>query len=568
MIDLNAEVEADSKLADLLLGRGKIDQAGLERAWRWRKENGQRLSAIITSLGMMTERDMAETLAEFLQLPIVKSDDYPDDVTTGGALSERFLKEARVLPLSETEDSIALAMADPLDDFSKQAVALKSGKRVTVSVAVPSEIEEAVERLFGDGGSSLDQIVESIGDDGEFDDDEERLRDLASEAPVIRLVNLIISKSVESRASDVHVEPFENRLRVRYRIDGVLHEVDSPPSRLRHAVISRIKIMAKLNIAEHRLPQDGRIKLVVRGKEVDLRVSCLPTMYGESVVLRILDQAGGVLGLSRLGFDDAILGDYNEVLSRPNGIILVTGPTGSGKTTTLYASLMSLNGTEKKIVTVEDPIEYRLEGVNQIQVKPQIGLGFADVLRSILRHDPDTIMVGEIRDIETAQIAVQAALTGHLVLSTLHTNTAAATVTRLLDMGVEDYLLTSTICGIVSQRLVRTLCPRCKRSYKALPEFIDQLQLRRMTNDEHVTLYEPVGCGHCNDSGYRGRSVIAEFLLMSDAIQSLVLKHADSREIHRRATDLGMRTMYEDGLRQALSGLTSIDEILRVTREN
>lgn len=521
----------------------------------------------MTSLGLVSERDMASLLAEFLHLPLANSEDYPDDLPTETNLGERFLRQARIMPLVETDHEIYLAMADPLDDYSKRAIEMKSGKTAITRIAVPSEVEEAIERVYGNGRSSLDEIVESIGDDGVLDDDAERLKDLASEAPVIRLVNLIISKSVEARASDVHIEPFENRLRVRYRVDGVLHEVESPPSRLRFAVISRIKIMARLNIAERRLPQDGRIKLVVRGREVDLRVSCLPTMYGESVVLRILDRTGGVLELPQLGFDPAILEDFHELLRRPNGIVLVTGPTGSGKTTTLYASLLMVNEEERKIVTVEDPIEYRLEGVNQIQVKPQIGLSFANALRSILRHDPDTIMVGEIRDLETAQIAVQAALTGHLVLSTLHTNTAAATVSRLLDMGVEDYLLTSTLSGVVAQRLVRTLCPRCKTPYKALPEFVNQMQLRRMTNEPEITLHRANGCDHCNGTGYYGRSVIAEILVMNDSIQSLVLKHADSRAIHQSAVESGMRTMYEDGMRKALSGVTSVEEVLRVTRE-
>ena len=567
MGDRTASADIEGELGKRLIERGKIDAAGLDRAWRWHSENDQNLSTIITTLGLVSERDMAEVLAEFLDLSLATAKDYPDEVASDCPLSERFLKETKILPLGETPDAIELAMADPMDERARRLVELKARKPAVVRVAVPSEIEEAIDRLYGDGRSSLDEIVESLGDDGLVDDDAERLKDLASEAPVIRLVNLIISKSVEARASDVHIEPFENRLRVRYRIDGVLRSVDSPPSRLRFAVISRIKIMAKLNIAERRLPQDGRIKLVVRGKEVDLRVSCLPTMYGESVVLRILDKTGGVLELKELGFDRSILDEYDRLLRQPNGIILVTGPTGSGKTTTLYASLLTLNDDERKIVTVEDPIEYRLEGVNQIQVKPQIGLGFANALRSILRHDPDIIMVGEIRDLETAQIAVQAALTGHLVLSTLHTNTAAATVTRLLDMGVEDYLLTSTLVGVVAQRLVRTLCESCKTPYRALPEFVEQAQLKRMTNESEITLYKPAGCERCNDTGYFGRSSIAELLTIDERVQALVLKKADAREIHRSAAEAGMRSMYEDGLRQALMGKTSVEEVIRVTSE-
>ena len=568
MDDQQAPASDDLALGQLLLERGKLEPSGFERAWRWHQENGQRINEIVTSLGLVSERDMAEILSQFLSLPLIGRRDYPDDIEFDSPINPGFLKESKVLPFSESDDGVITAMADPRDDFCRHAIELKFGRPIRPVVAVPSELEEAIDRLYGEGKSSLAEIVETIGgEDGDLEEDAERLKNLASEAPVIRLVNLILSKSVESRASDVHIEPFENRLRVRFRIDGVLHEVESPPSRLRHAIISRIKIMAKLNIAERRLPQDGRIKLVIRGKEIDLRVSTVPTMYGEKVVLRILDKSSGVMGFAELGFDGGSLEDYLEMLRRPNGIVLVTGPTGSGKTTTLYASLMTLNTADKNILTVEDPIEYQLYGVNQIQVKPQIGLNFASVLRSVLRQDPDIIMIGEIRDLETAQIAVQASLTGHLVLSTLHTNSAAATVTRLIDMGVEDYLLTSTLSGVVAQRLVRTLCPHCRQPYAVLPEIADELQLRRMTNDREITLYRAQGCNQCGGSGYFGRLCIAEVLRVDDGIKSMIMKHADARRIHDQAVAGGMRTMYEDGLRKALSGQVSIEEVMRVTRE-
>jgi general secretion pathway protein E len=394
------------------------------------------------------------------------------------------------------------------------------------------------------------------------------LKDLASEAPVIRLVNLIISHALERRASDIHIEPFENQLIVRYRIDGVLHETESPPRRLSAAVISRIKIMANLDIAERRLPQDGRIKLRIQGKEIDLRVSTVPTMHGESVVMRILDKGGVALDFKSLGFDDDNLKAFIDVLMQPHGIILVTGPTGSGKTTTLYTALDQLNNPDVKILTVEDPVEYQMPGINQIQVKPQINLTFANALRSIVRQDPDVIMIGEIRDLETAQIAVQSALTGHMVLSTVHTNDAASTVNRLLDMGVEDYLLTSTVNGILAQRLVRTLCIHCRKPYHALPEVVEQMGLKRYTAEAQVTLYHPVGCEHCGSTGYRGRICILEMLPISDAIRSLIMRHATSGEIRAQGVKDGMQTMYENGLGKSVQGITTIEEVLRVTRED
>ena len=394
------------------------------------------------------------------------------------------------------------------------------------------------------------------------------MKDLASEAPVIRLVALLITNALEARASDIHIEPFENRLTVRYRIDGVLHEIESPPKRLSAAVISRVKILANLDIAERRLPQDGRIRLRIQGKEIDLRVSTVPTMHGESVVMRILDKGGVQLDFHKLGFMDDTLDVFMKSLLQPNGILLVTGPTGSGKTTTLYTALDRINNPDIKILTVEDPVEYQMAGINQIQVKPQIDLTFANALRSIVRQDPDVIMIGEIRDLETAQIAVQSALTGHLVLSTVHTNDAPSTVNRLLDMGVEDYLLTSTIVGIEAQRLVRTLCPHCKEPYRALPEMVGQMGLARFAGTSDVTLYHAKGCASCSNTGYMGRLCIIEVMTMTDALRTLMMKHANATEIKVQAMKDGMLTMYEDGLRKAVRGLTTIEEVLRATRED
>jgi general secretion pathway protein E len=558
--------EFEAALGRRLQGDGRIDAASLDRARRLCVESGERLERILTKLGMVTEGDLAIALAGELGIGLAQADDFPHDKVIEADVSARFLRESRVVPIAEDEAGIALAMADPLDDYAIKAVELIAGKPVTAWVATAIDIEAAIERLYGEKGANIGQIVEEVEDTGDVaDDDIDRLRDLASEAPVIRLVNLLIGRAVESRASDVHVEPFENALRVRYRIDGVLREVEAPPRRFSAAVISRIKIMARLNIAERRKPQDGRVKLAIRGKDIDLRVSTVPTMHGESVVMRVLDHAQ-VFDLASLGFDEEIMAGFREMLARPHGIIIVTGPTGSGKTTTLYASLLALNSPERKILTVEDPIEYQLEGVNQVQVQPQIDLTFANVLRSLLRQDPDVIMIGEIRDVETAEIAVQAALTGHIVLSSLHTNNAASTIPRLLDMGMEDYLLTSTVNAVVAQRLVRTLCAACRRPEPALPGLIDQLGVRRFAAGEEIVFYKAVGCEACNGTGYYGRTTVLELMPMNDAVRAQMLDRAESNAIEKVALENGMRSMFEDGIRKALAGVTSIEEIMRATR--
>lgn len=558
-------------LDEILVEGGKLSAQDLQRARRVQETNGEGLASILCKLGMVSEKDMAEALSRRHELSLVEAGDYPEvPLLEDEGISPRFIKDARVMPLYEDDIRVRLAMADPEDDFAVGAIEMATGKQVERLVGVPSDIENAFERLYGGGRSAMGQIVESIasGEDGDAETDIEQLKDLASEAPVIRLVNLMITKAVDGRASDIHIEPFENRLKVRYRVDGVLVDVESPPSRLSAAVISRVKIMAKLNIAERRLPQDGRIQLRVQGKEIDLRVSTVPTMYGESVVMRILDKASVVLEFETLGFATETLRRFREVLSMPHGIIVVTGPTGSGKTTTLYTGLQQLNTPERKILTVEDPVEYQLEGINQIQVKPQIDLTFANALRAIVRQDPDVIMIGEIRDLETAKIAVQSALTGHLVLSTLHTNDAAGGVTRLLEMGVEDYLLTSTVNGILGQRLVRLLCNDCKDAYPAPVEVVRELRLERFGNGGTIRLWRPQGCPSCNGIGYRGRAAIVELLTMSDNTRGLVLKHADAGDIEQAARQEGMHTMFEDGLRKAVAGQTTVEEVMRVTQES
>ena len=557
--------EVDHALGDLLIERGRLDAAGLGRALRARESSHERLNMLLPKLGLVSERDVAEALAQLLDLPLASEGDYPDLPLHGERVSANFLKEARILPLADTPDGLAVAMADPLDRYTIGAMQLFAGKPVLPWIGVPADIEAALERMFGRSGT-IGEIVQAAGAEGDLgaEDDVQRLRDLASEAPVVRIVNRMITRAVEQRASDIHIEPLEQNLRLRYRIDGVLREIEPPPVQLRAAIISRIKIMARLNIAERRLPQDGRIKLAVRGKDIDLRVATIPTMYGEAVVLRVLDRGSVALDFDSLGFTADALIAYREGLNRPNGIILVTGPTGSGKTTTLYTSLIELNTPDRKVLAVEDPIEYQLDGVNQVQIKPQIGLSFAHVLRSMLRHDPDVIMVGEIRDLETAQIAIQAALTGHLVLSTLHTNNAASTLTRLLDMGVDDYLLTSTMNAIVAQRLVRRLCHECREPYRPLPEVLAQLGLEAQPD---ARLWRPTGCARCNGTGYFGRISINEVLTLTDAIRRQILHHAEATELHRVALASGMRPMFQDGIAKALAGVSTLEEVLRVTRE-
>jgi len=561
--------ELDERICAFLVARGRLKEADLARARRLRDESPEgNLVPLLTRLGLVSEREMADALSEVLDLPLMTAKEFPDAPPASVQMSVRFLKQYHVVPIAESDSAVTVVVSDPADPYPLQALQLATGKQVDIKIGFSSEIDDAIERYFGSGRSAMGTIVENLTDENaRSEDDIEHLRDLASEAPVIRLVNLVIQRAVEQRASDIHIEPFENRLKVRYRIDGVLHEVESPPAASTAAVISRVKIMAKLNIAERRLPQDGRIMLRVQGKELDLRVSTVPTSFGESVVMRILDRESIVFDFHTLGFTDQFLSQFMKVLELPHGILLVTGPTGSGKTTTLYTALSRLNTPDVKIITVEDPVEYQIEGINQIQAKPQIGLDFSHALRSIVRQDPDIIMIGEMRDLETARIAIQSALTGHLVLSTLHTNNAAGGITRMLDMGVEDYLLTSTVNGILAQRLVRRLDRSVAETHEALPEVVKEFNLENFTDERPIKLYKP-GSSAANPTGYFGRTTIMEFLVMSDAIRRQIMQHAGAGDIEQQARAEGMRTMYEDGLVKSLQGQTTIEEVLRVTQES
>jgi general secretion pathway protein E len=568
-MDTEPHVNGGADIEAILSARGLLSGAALERVRRLEAESGERIDLIAAKLGLISDRDLAQAYASMVGSPLLTPGDFPSEPVSPDRLRAAFLKRARLIPIAETETTVVVGMADPLDAASARAVGFATGKIVERRAAVPTDIDAAHDRLYAVGRTSIDQIYEAAGerDDTDRESDLERLKDLASEAPVIRLVNTLITRAVEMVASDIHLEAAETDLRVRYRIDGMLQEMESPPARLRSAIISRVKIMAKLNIAERRLPQDGRIRLAVRGKEIDFRVSTTPAIHGESVVLRILDRGSLALDFTALGFDDTQLPKFLDSLMRPHGIVLVSGPTGSGKTTTLYAALTRLNSPDRKILTAENPVEYVLAGINQVQMNPEIGLTFATALHSFLRQDPDIMMIGEIRNLETAQIAVQAALTGHLVLSTIHTNDAGSAMTRLLDMGIENYLLNSTVNAVLGQRLVRRLCDQCREPYEPAPELARSLHLEAAGHVGPPILYRPVGCPACNGLGYAGRTMILELMVMNDAIRSLVLARAEAREVQTEAIRSGMQTMFAHGMRKALAGITTIEEVFRVTRE-
>jgi len=501
----------------------------------------------------------------------INSDDFPTVPLVLDGISSRFIRENKIIPVELKNNVLKVILANPDDREIIEALRAASSADVVVYTGDSQTIDEYISKFYGQGSQNINRIIEDMDQQGfefvreEEEEDVGHLKDLASEAPIIKLVNLLISRAVESRASDIHIEPFEDELKVRYRIDGVLHDVESAPKKLQAAVVSRIKIMAKLNIAERRLPQDGRIRLKFGEREIDLRVSTIPILHGESVVMRILDKESIVIDLDTLGFFPDTLSSFNKIITKPNGIFLVTGPTGSGKTTTLYGALDKINSPDKKIITVEDPIEYQLKGVNQIQVKTQIGLNFATTLRHIVRQDPDIIMIGEIRDLETAEIAIQSALTGHFVFSTLHTNDAPSAITRLLDMGVENFLLSSTVRGILAQRLLRNVCPKCKEVDQT---GTDQEEFKALGITEDVLLYKGRGCEACSFTGFYGRTGIFELLIIDDEIRKLILANADANQIRSAARRKGMRTLLEDGVKKIKAGVTTLSEVFRVTQES
>jgi general secretion pathway protein E len=494
-------------------------------------------------------------------------EDFPKVPFVLETLSTRFIREHKIVPLEFTQNTLKIIMADPDNREVIDALKIAVSHDIEIYSSDAKAIEEYIEKFYTQEIQDISKLIENIEDDSlQFIHEEEdvgHLQDLASEAPIIRLVNMIVTRAVESRASDIHIEPYADELKVRYRIDGVLHDIELIPKKLQAAIFSRIKIMAKLNIAERRLPQDGRIKLKVGGSEIDIRVSSVPVLYGESLVMRLLHQEGILIDMEQLGFPSDTLLTFNNIIKNTNGIILVTGPTGSGKTTTLYGALDKINSSDRKIITVEDPIEYHLKGINQIQVKPQIGLDFPNILRHIVRQDPDVIMIGEIRDLETAEIAIQSALTGHLVFSTLHTNDAPTAITRLIDLGVQSYLLAATIRGILAQRLVRKICPECGE----IDETAIDDERMNVKHGENITLFRGKGCEKCAHTGFYGRSGIYELLEIDNSIHPLIIKNSDARQIRETARKNGMRTLLEDGLLRVKSGQTTINEVFRVTQE-
>jgi len=502
--------------------------------------------------------------------PKIGAADFPDKPPMINGLSPQLMRQWRVVTLSIDDSEARVAMTTPQDLYLRELLENIYQKPVRPFLASEEDILAAVYRWYEadiDLGSEDSEDESRTVDDDELWEDPEQLRDLASEAPVIRLVNHIISQALEVKASDIHFEPFRDLLKVRFRIDGVLHDIETVSKRLQPAITSRLKLMGKMNIAEMRLPQDGRIKVREGQREIDIRVSSLPTLFGESVVLRLLNREEIQLDLEILGISAYILGDFEKIISRPYGLILVTGPTGSGKTTTLYGVMNRINAPDKKIITVEDPVEYQLDGINQIQIRPKIGLGFASALRNILRQDPDVILIGEIRDAETAEIAIQSALTGHLVFSTLHTNDAASAITRLQEMGVESYLLSSCLLAVMAQRLVRKICPHCGAAYDLPPGFFEEV-VRALGVDSTQApseVWRGKGCAHCANTGFSGRTGIYELIQVNDEIRRLIVKDADSGSILSKARSLGMRTLRQDGLQKVLAGQTTFEEVMRVT---
>lgn len=552
------------KIGDILLEMGVLTAAEVGRMHEIQTSEGgsRRFGEIAVEQGT-SEDKVLEALAIQFRLPVVDLKDYADEVPLE-KISFSFLENNLLLPLTLQGNTLTVAIADPTHAEGVDALRSSFGYEVELFLAKKSDILERLQLQRGSRNAVMQRLIEDAAEDeaagpaitGEIS----HLKDLAQEKGIIQLVNIIIENAVKDRASDIHIEPGELTVRARYRIDGVLYEKEVLPMRTYSAISSRIKLLAQMNIAERRLPQDGRIKASFSGKEIDIRVSTLPTIHGESIVMRLLDKGTAFVTLEDLGFDRVILDIYEQMIKRPYGMILITGPTGSGKSTTLYASLDKINTPEKKIITIEEPVEYLMPGINQIQVRPKIGLTFAGGLRHIVRQDPDVIMVGEIRDMETAGIAIHAALTGHLLYSTLHTNDAPGAVTRLMDMGIENYLVASTLIGVIAQRLVRKICEHCAESRPVTGDAVKRL-------DERIErIWHGAGCEHCAGTGYRGRIGIFEMLPVEDEIRNLIMERATVKEIKDMAMSLGMRTLREDGIQKVIRGVTTIDEVLRVTQ--
>ncbi|WP_202710851.1 type II secretion system ATPase GspE [Sporosalibacterium faouarense] len=549
------------RLGDLLVSVGKISEEQLMEALKEQKSTGKKIGELLVEKGYVTELDIIQVLEFQLGIPHINLDKYYIDPEIPRLINENLARRSVLIPIKKIEDTLTVAMADPLNIFAIDDVKISTGLQVEPVISTKENIVNAIDQYYGK--QSAEKAIEDFKKQYDMDNIEDLDDDILNEinnAPVVRLVNSIIKQAIKSKASDVHIEPFEDKVRVRFRIDGELQEIMSPAKSTHSAIVTRIKIMGKMNIAEKRVPQDGRVETSIDGREVDLRLSVLPTVFGEKIVIRLLDRSSFLLSKKQLGFTDTNLTRFNQMLRNPNGIILVTGPTGSGKTTTLYTALREFNSINRNIITVEDPVEYRLDGVNQVQVNVKSGLTFATGLRAILRQDPDIVMIGEIRDRETAQIAVRAAITGHLVISTMHTNDAPSTTARLLDMGIEPYLITSSVAGVVAQRLVRKICDNCKIEYKPTESERNLLDI-----DENILLYKGKGCSKCYNTGYKGRMAIHEILHMTNEIKDSISIGASVNSIKDSAIKQGMITLEDNCKELVAQGITTVEELLKVT---
>ncbi|MFA5478883.1 MAG: type IV-A pilus assembly ATPase PilB [Candidatus Muiribacteriota bacterium] len=566
------------RIGDALLEEGLIDEEQLQKALQLQKKTGKRVGKILVEMGLVSEQDMVEALAKQMKIPYVNLSTYLIDPAIARTIPEHIARRYQLIPINKVGNKLTVAMVDPLNILAIDDIQLMTGLSVKPVVATSTDINNALDNAFG-ADSQVSNLIDDLSEIGKGKEDVDNLDELDAElgendAPIIKLVNLLISQAVEGGISDIHVEPYEKDLRIRFRYDGVLHNRMNPPKKAQAAITSRIKIMSKLDIAEKRLPQDGRIKIKVNGKPIDLRVSTLPMVFGEKIVMRILDQTNLNVDLTKSGFEPESLKRFDRAIGQPNGIVLVTGPTGSGKSTTLYSALHKLNTPDVNIMTAEDPVEYNLHGINQVQCRPDIGLTFSAALRSFLRQDPDIIMVGEIRDYETAEIAIKASLTGHLVLSTLHTNDAPSTVGRLIDMGVEPYMVATSVILVQAQRLVRTICKNCKMEFKPKPEMVKMLGITpellvkaglKNIDLNNLIFYKGKGCEMCNNEGYKGRIGIFEIMPISESLKEMIIQKKSIMDITRKAREEGMLTLRESALRKLLLGITTVEQVTAVT---
>lgn len=569
-------------LGESLVDEGIITKDQLKQAQAEEKRQGLRLRQVLVKLGFIAEDDLVVFVSEKLGIPKIDLGNYLIDPKIVELVPEALARKYMAIAVLKIGNRLTCAMVDPWNIFALDELRMKTNFTIEPAVATEGEIKKAIDQYYGAKGS-MEDLIKTLDEDkfgikeGQ-EIDIKKLQGIVEEPVVIKLVNLIVVKAVKEGASDIHIEPEESVLKTRFRVDGMLHEVPSPPKHLQSAIVSRIKIMANLDIAERRKPQDGRFSIKMEGKAIDVRVSCVPTMFGENVVLRLLDVATALLTLEKLGLSKTTRDKFEKLIKRPHGIILVTGPTGSGKTTTLYAALDKINTVEKHIITVEDPVEYKLEGIRQIQINTKVDLTFANGLRSILRQDPDVIMVGEMRDFETAEIAIQAALTGHLVFSTLHTNDAPGAVTRLIDMGAEPFLVSSSVIGILAQRLVRTICPNCKEKYTPTKEELkdiglgseEQKGVRPLFSEkgsDPFLFYRGKGCDKCMKTGYKGRIGIVEFMAVDDDMRTLIIGKSSTDIIRKKAIEAGMISLKQDGIEKIRAGITTVEEVLRVAEE-